>query len=150
MKQYSFNKVDLILDGVIIDGFTDGAGIITAARSAAQHGKVMDARGKMAVTTSADQSGYFAFNLLQTSDSNQVLLARSILDQSVGLASNTTQFIPITGAILDKMGGTLVAGTSGFIPKRPNVVRGSGITTNSWMVAFETVNWGTSSYTDIT
>ena len=75
MKQYSFYNVDLLIDGIPVEGFSDSNAIITATRDAPQHGKVMDARGKMVAITSADKSGTITFDLLQVSDTNQGLLS---------------------------------------------------------------------------
>jgi len=141
MKQYSFNKVDLIIDGATVDGFADSNNIITAARSTNAHNPIFDAKGNMNVATSANLSGIISFNLLHTSDSNQVLQARAILDQSLALADNSAKFVPWHAIIQDKMGGTLVAATTGCIPKVPNIARGNGFTTHNWNIMFEQIHW---------
>ncbi|NQZ74587.1 MAG: DUF3277 family protein [Ekhidna sp.] len=150
MKQYTFNKVDLIIDGVTISGFADSNNIITAARAVNAHNDVIDAKGNMNVATSANKSGLISFNLLHTSDSNQVLQARAILDQSLGLADNNAVFIPWHAIVQDKMGGTLVAATTGYIPKVPNLSRGNSFTVHNWTVRFEQIEWPVpGTYTDI-
>ena len=141
MKQYSFNKVDLIIDGVTITGFADSANIITAARTTAAHTAIFDAKGNMNTATSANLSGIISFNLLHTSDSNQILQARAILDQSLGLADNGAAFVPWHAIVQDKMGGTLVAATTGFIPKVPNISRGNSFSVHNWNVMFEQIHW---------
>lgn len=141
MKQYSFNKVDLIVDGVTMKGFSQSNNIITAARSVNAHNAIMDAKGNMNVETSADLSGFISFNLLHTSESNQVLQARAILDQSIGLADSSANFIPWHAIMQDKMGGTLVGGTTGFVPKVPNISRGNKFTVHNWNILFEQIHW---------
>ena len=141
MKQYSFNKVDLIIDGATVEGFADSNNIITAARSVNAHNAIMDAKGNMNVSTSANLSGIISFNLLHTSDSNQTLQARAILDQSLALANNSAFFIAWHALIQDKMGEAIVAGTTGFIPKVPNISRGNGFTTHNWNIMFEQIHW---------
>ncbi len=149
MKQYSFNKVDLIIDGEKVTGFANSNNIITAARSVNAHASIMDAKGNMNVATSADLSGIISFNLLHTSDTNQVLQARAILDQSLGLADNGAVFVPWHAIIQDKMGSTLVAATTGFIPKVPNISRGNGFTVHNWNILFEQIHWPvTGTYTN--
>lgn len=143
MKQYSFNKVDLIIDGETVTGFSESANIITAARVANQHNDIVDAKGNLNVSTSANLCGVISFNLLHTSDSNQILQARAILDQSLGLADNSAVFIPWHAIIQDKMGDTLVAATTGYIPKVPNIVRGNGFSTYTWNLKFEQIHWPT-------
>ena len=137
MKQYSFYNVDLIIDGVVISGFSDSAAIITASRSVPQHAKVMDARGKMVSVTTADKSGVITFDLLQTSDSNTFLQSRAVAAQNAGTQGNVEFFVPVQAFINDKMGSTVVSAINGFITMQPPVVRGTGITTNTWVLEFE-------------
>jgi hypothetical protein len=137
MKQYSFYSVDLIINGLTMEGFADSAGIIQASRSAPQHGKVMDARGKMNAITSADKSGVVTFDLLQTSDSNAYLQTYALATHDSGTSGSTDTFIPIQLVINDKMGQTVVTGVNGFITMQPGVVRGTGLATNTWMLEFE-------------
>lgn len=150
MKQYSFNKVDLIIDGLTVtsgnpkvSGFADSGNIITAARSVNAHNAIMDAKGNMNVSTSANLSGIISFNLLHTSDSNQHLQAKAIIDQSLGLADNNATFTPWNAVIQDKMGGTLVKATTGFIPKVPNLSRGNSFSVHNWNIMFEQIHWPT-------
>ena len=137
MHQYSFYNVDLLLDGMLINGFSDSNAIITAQRDSAQHGKVMDARGKMVVVTSADKSGTVSFDLLQTSDSNMWLQARALQTHDTGTSGGTDVFLPIQLMMNDKMGRTVVTGVNGFITMQPGVVRGNGIATDTWILQFE-------------
>ncbi|MBI0275410.1 hypothetical protein I6H07_06120 [Hafnia alvei] len=149
MKQYSFYDVDLIIDGSMVDGFPVGANIIAAGRNAAQHIPVMDAYGKLAVATSADQSGFIHFPLLQTSDWNGILYAKAQLTQATGLSGNKSLWTPMQIQLVDKMGDVLVEGTNGFIPKQPTVGRGVGITQNMWSIFVEVLNTECGSYPTI-
>lgn len=137
MKQYSFYSVDLVIDGVTINGFADSGAIISAGRSSPQHGKVMDARGKMIAITSADFSGVMAFDLLQTSDSNSFLQALALASHEMGTSGNSTTFLPIQAVIADKMGNDVVVGVNGIISMQPAVSRGTGLSTNTWTMEFE-------------
>lgn len=137
MKQYSFYAVDLLIDGVAIDGFADGNSIITAGRTMPQHGRVMDARGKAVVVSSADKSGIISFELLQTSDQNALLQTRALTSHEAATSGSVDTFIPIQAMLTDKMGNTLVAGVNGFITVQPAIVRGTGIATVSWTIEFE-------------
>lgn len=143
MKQYSFTKVDLIVDNEVVTGFAESAGIITVQRSATQHNKVMDAKGAMNVATSGDLSGTITFNILQTSDWNNKMHAKATLAQSVGTAPNSNTFEAINASIQDKMGGVQAEATTGYIPKVAGVVRGNGIATKAWTIMFEKVSFST-------
>lgn len=137
MKQYSFYSVDLLIDGLVIDGFSDSNAIITATRDAPQHGKVMDARGKMVAITSADKSGTLTFDLLQTSDSNVWLQTRALQTHDAGTSGGTDTFMPIQAMMNDKMGRTVATGVNGIITMQPGVVRGTGLATDTWVLQFE-------------
>lgn len=149
MKQYSFYNVDLLIDSVTMEGFSDSAAIITASRSAPQHGKVMDARGKMTAITSADKSGVITFDLLQTSDSNAYLQVRALESHDTGTSGNSDTFVPIQAAMNDKMGKTLVTGVNGFITMQPGIVRGTGVATNTWVMEFEQLWFVRGKYTTV-
>lgn len=137
MKQYSFYSVDLIINGIAMDGYADGNSIITASRSMPQHGKVMDARGKMVAITSADKSGAITFDLLQTSDANELMHTLALASHESGTSGGLDTFLPVQALISDKMGQTLVTGVNGFITMQPAVVRGTGLATVTWLMEFE-------------
>ncbi|MGL5015968.1 MAG: phage protein [Bacteroidales bacterium] len=138
MKQYSFYNVDLIIDGfVIADGFSDSNAIITASRDAPQHGKVMDARGKMIAVSSADKSGTISFDLLQTSDTNTWMQTRALASHDSATSGGTDTFIPVQVMINDKMGRAVATGVNGMIVMQPAMARGTGLTTNTWVLQFE-------------
>ena len=149
MKQYSFYSVDLLLDGVAVTGFNQSNAIITADRASPQHIDVIGARGEMAVATVADQSGTIAFSLMQTSDWNQVMQARALLDQNTGLSGNVATFTPYQAMINDKMGSTLVVGVNGYTPKQPAVVRGIGIVNVNWVIRFEELYFTRGTYENV-
>lgn len=137
MKQYSFYSVDLLIDGITIEGFSDSNQIITANRDAPQHGKVMDARGKMVTITSADKSGTVTFDLLQTSDSNMWLQTRAMQTHDTGTSGGTDVFLPVQLVMNDKMGSTVATGVNGIITQQPGIVRGTGVATDTWIMQFE-------------
>jgi hypothetical protein len=149
MKQYSFYSVDLLIDGIPIEGFSDSNSIITVTRDAPQHGKVMDARGKMAVVTSADKSGTCVFDLLQTSDSNAVLQALALATHDLGTSGSADVFPPVQMLLNDKMGNTVATGVNGIIVQQPAVVRGTGLSTVTWAIQFEQVWFVRGTYQDV-
>lgn len=149
MKQYSFYNTDLLIDGNRVDGFANANDIIRVSRNVPQHNPVMDAYGKLAVTTSADMSGSMVFPLLQTADWNDILYTRAQLTQATGLSGNKTLWEPIQAQLVDKMGDLLVTCVNGAILKQPDVSRGSGITRNNWVIYFEKVIIVSGSYPEI-
>jgi hypothetical protein len=149
MKQYSFYDVDMLIDGSPVEGFPTSNAIITAGRNSAQHLPVVDARGKLVVATSADQTGLFAFPLLMTSDWNEILYAKAQLTQATGLSGNKSLWTPMQIQLVDKMGDVLVEGVNGFIIKQPNITRGVGISQNMWSIYVERIYTTTGNYPEI-
>lgn len=149
MKQYSFYNTDLLIDGVRVDGFSAGQNIITARRNVPQHLPVMDAYGKLAVATTADQSGTITFPLLQTADWNEILYARAQLTQATGLSGNKSLWQPIQLTLVDKMGDVLVTGTNGAILQQPAIQRGVGFTVNMWAIYVEKLTIVAGNYPEI-
>lgn len=149
MKQYSFYNTDLLIDGSRVDGFTASNSVITAQRNVPQHMPVMDAYGKLAVATTADQSGTITFPLLQTADWNELLYEKAQITQATGLSGNKSLWVPMQLAIVDKMGDTLVTGVNGFIIKQPAISRGVGFTSNIWAVYVEKLIITSGNYPEI-
>ena len=72
IKQYSFYNVDLLIDGLPVDGFADGNSIISVGRNAPAHSMITDARGNVVVNTFADLTGFVTFSLLQDRKSTRL------------------------------------------------------------------------------
>lgn len=149
MKQYSFYDVDLLIDGSRVDGFPAAQSVITARRNVPQHNPIIDAYGKLAVSTSADQSGTISFPLLQTGDWNEILYERAQLTQATGLSGNKSLWEPLQIQLVDKMGDVQVSGVNGAILKQPDIVRGVNFTTNMWVIYVERLSISTGSYPEI-
>lgn len=137
MFQYAFQSVDLLVDGVEVDGFADSNAIISAGYNTPQQGHVIGARGEMAVATTRNKSGRISFNLLMTSSWNQVLQIRAQSNVNIALSGNSALFQPLQVMMNDKMGNTVFTGVNGYIPMMPAVTRGSGIGTVTWVMMFE-------------
>lgn len=146
MKQYSFYSVDLLIDGVPVDGFSDGNNIISAGYNSQQQGHVIGARGEMVVTTTRNRSGVILFTLLQTSDWNNILTERTLLNVNTGTSGNNALFTPIQAMINDKMGNTLVTGVNGYSPTVPPIVRGTNVNVVNWSMFFEEMVFSQGTY----
>lgn len=141
--------MDLLIDGLKVDGFTAGQSVITARRNNAQHQGLLDAYGKMAVSTSADMSGVILFPLLQTADWNEWLYDKAQLTQATGLSGNKSLWQPMQLQVVDKMGDLVVNGVNGFIPQQPAVIRGVTFTSNMWAIFVERLQIKSGSYPEI-
>ncbi|WMM91807.1 hypothetical protein [Escherichia phage Ecp_YSF] len=149
MKQYSFYNTDLLIDGARVDGFQAGQSVITARYNVPQHVPVMDAYGKLAVATTADQSGVITFPLLQTADWNEILYQRAQLTRATGLSGNKSLWEPLQIQLVDKMGDVLVNGVNGAILQQPAIVRGVTFTSNMWAIFVERLTIVTGQYPEI-
>lgn len=149
MKQYSFYNTDLLIDGDKVEGFQNGQSIITAAYNSAQHTPILDAYGKLAVSTSADQSGMFSFPLLQTADWNEILYEKAQLTRATGLSGNKSLWTPLQLQLVDKMGDLVATGVNGVILQQPAVVRGSTFTANRWTIFVERLSIVSGQYPSI-
>ena len=137
MKQYSFASVNLIIDGVKVNGMENSQNIVVAGRQSPQHLDQIDARGKMVVSTVTDLSGFIAFNLLHTSDFNVWLSLRASESQLTGTSGGSTLFVPIQALLQDKMGSDLVVGVNGIITQQPDMSRGIQVGSEMWRIRFE-------------
>lgn len=149
MKQYSFYNTDLLIDGVRVEGYPAANSIISAGRNVPQHLPLVDAYGKLAVSTTADLSGTFTFPLLQTADWNEILYSRAQLTQATGLSGNKSLWVPLQIQLVDKMGDVLVNGVNGAILKQPTIQRGVHFTSNLWSIFVERLQTKTGSYPEI-
>lgn len=140
MKQYSFASVNLIIDGVKVNGMENSQNIVLAGRQSPQHLDQIDARGKMVVSTVTDLSGFIAFNLLHTSDFNVWLGLRAMETQATGTGGGSGLFVPIQALIQDKMGSDKVVGVNGIITQQPDMSRGIQVGSEMWRIRFETVH----------
>ena len=140
MKQYSFASVNLIIDGVKVNGMENSQNIVLAGRQSPQHVDQIDARGKMVVSTVTDLSGFIAFNLLHTSDFNVWLGLRSMETQATGTGGGSGLFVPIQALIQDKMGFDHVVGVNGIITQQPDMSRGIQVGSEMWRIRFETIH----------
>lgn len=149
MKQYSFYNTDLLIDGLRVDGFVASQASINVQRNVPQHIPVMDAYGKLAVATTADQSGMFSFSLLQVADWNEILYSRAQYTQATGLSGNKSLWQPLQIQLIDKMGDVLATGTNGAILKQPTISRGVSFTANVWAIYVEKLMISTGQYPEI-
>lgn len=137
MKQYSFASVNLIIDGIKVNGMENSQNIVVAGRQSPQHLDQIDARGKMVVSTVTDLSGFIAFNLLHSSDFNAWLSIRATETQLTGTGGGSALFVPIQAMITDKMGSDMVVGANGIITQQPDMSRGIQVGTEMWRIRFE-------------
>lgn len=135
-----------MIDGVPLTGFSDGNAILSAGYNSPQQGHVIGARGEMVVTTTRNRSGRIVFTLLQTSDWNEILTERTLLNVNTGTSGNNALFTPIQAMINDKMGNTIVVGVNGYSPTVPPIVRGTNVNVVNWALMFEEMTFSQGIY----
>ena len=130
MRPYSFKNTVLLINGLEITGWAEGDDVIKVERFDDSTSHVIGAGGEMTVALSADRSGFFEFNLQQSSESNIYLTA-------LVAAQETGTFVPVGVAWKDTLGGDLMSGAQGYIPRPANLQRGSGVNAQLWRVVVE-------------
>lgn len=130
MKNYSFNNVILLVNGVEIEGYDEGDDVITLERLNDSAAHKIGTDGEMTVSMSADRSGTVRFRLMQTSDSNPFLSAL------VNLQENGA-FVPVFVQMKDVNSDDFASGTQGYIPRPASMVRGVNANSQEWTITVE-------------
>lgn len=132
VKNYDPAKVRITFAGSPISGFADGT-FITAARRNPTWTMTSGADGETARSKSNDRTGTVVITLLQSSQSNDALSAKAILDEQFGTG---------IGAILiqDLFGTTLVQGEVGFVEKPADVVLAKEVEAREWTLLVDRLN----------
>lgn len=112
MKQYDPKQVSIIVGGVPLSGFADGTFIRVGRRSPAWD-LVVGTDGEGTRAKSNDKSGYFEFDLMQSSVSNQTLSALSLTDELTN-----TGVVPVL--VKDGSGASLHTAEQAFVEKNPD------------------------------
>ena len=130
MKNYSFLDVSLLVNGIEISGYDEGDDVIQMARLGDSASHLIGADGEMTVAISADRSGTITFRVAQSADSN-AFLSGLITTQENGV------FVPVFIQFKDTRGGDLGSGTQGYITKPADMVRGTSVNPNEWVIVVE-------------
>jgi hypothetical protein len=150
MYQYSFANVDLILeadypgrdpaypDTFKVTGFTTGENLITAVRRAPIATTTFGAYGDMVVNMQRIRAGDLSFPVLMNSPENAYLQDWANYFQQQADADGQL-ITPIQASLVDNMGNDTVSMKNGVILAMPAMTRGQTMSTNTWVVTFETM-----------
>jgi len=123
-KNYDPKSITLSIDGQAVSGFADGT-FITVNRNNPMWSVVSGASGEHARSKSCDKSGTIELVLMQTSETNDLLSAYLLLDET----SNSGKF-PV--ALLDAHGGTIVGATEMWVQQAPSIEYGKELSDRTW------------------
>ena len=124
-KTYNPENVKITVGGAPISGFADGT-FIKVSRSSEAFTKVTGADGQITRVKSADKSGEITLTLTQSSQSNAILQAIALVDETSGKG-----VVPI--AIIEiNTGNAFVAG-SAWIRKVPDAEYGKEVSNREWV-----------------
>jgi hypothetical protein len=129
---YDALKVRITFAGSPISGFADGT-FVTAARRNPTWVLTAGADGETARSKSNDKTGTIVFTLLQTSQSNDTLSAKALVDELTGNGVG-----PIL--IQDLNGTTLVQGETAFIEKPADVTLAKDVEAREWTLLVDRLN----------
>lgn len=125
IKTYSVGDVGLSVGGNLMGGFADGT-FIAVEREVDAMTKVVGADGEVSRTRSANYSGMLTLTLKQTSDSNRILGAYLLDDES---DSSGVFDVLLT----DNLGNKLFS-SEGWIRKGPNEEYSTEETNREWVI----------------
>lgn len=134
MQQYSFQNINLIINGVSIKGYDEGDDVITIRRINDNASHILSADGIMTVSFSPDRSGEIIFRLNQASEANKYLASYVNQQETTGL------LIPMSVALTDTTNKDLFEATEGYIPKPADAVRGLNTNAQEWRIVVERLN----------
>lgn len=136
-KQYAFKETILQVNGVVIEGFTEGDSVVTVETLADSMTHQIGADGEMTASKQADESGSMTFSLSQSSDSN-IFMSSLLSTQSL---SNE---LTLSASFKDTNSGDQAIGSRGYIKTSSAMTRGTGINAQEWVMVFEslTLNHG--------
>jgi len=125
IKTYSPGDVALSIGGNLMTGFADGT-FVTVEREVDAMTKVVGADGEVSRTQSANYSGQLTLTLKQTSDSNRILGAYLMDDETDGSG--------VFDVLLKDNLDNKVFSSEGWIRKGPNEEFSSELTNREWIV----------------
>lgn len=112
MKTYNPGEVQVIVGGVPLSGFADGT-MVRVGRNNAAYEMAMGVDGEGTRAKSNDKSGFFEFELMQSSESNQHLSNLELADEL-----SNGGLVPIM--VKDGSGFSLHTAEQAFIEKSPD------------------------------
>lgn len=132
--QFDPSQISLLLSGVEIKEFADGADVIAVAHSGPAGGYTMGATGRGVFVSNADRSGTLTLKLLQHGADNKYLA-----DRLAAQRNSLKTFEPFTLEIRDLLNEDQVTGLRGYFTDLPTFTRGAGHNASTWVIAFENI-----------
>lgn len=130
MKEYSFQNIIFLVNGVDITGFDEGDDVIALARINDSAAHKIGTDGEMTLSISADRSGTATIRLMQSSNLNAYL-------SGLINAQENGAFVPIFAQMKDVKGGDFGSGTQGYIKRPADMVRGTNANSQEWVIVLE-------------
>ena len=131
MQYYSFEETVLNVNGVQINGFSEGDDVIGGDRRVDAFTGSVGADGRMIVAKNADRSGLIEIKLQIGSASNTYLSGLFALQEKGDV------FAAVSVVFKNIVNSELVVGTKGFIVKPAPLTRGTNPTEQTWQVVVE-------------
>ncbi|AOJ86729.1 hypothetical protein WS87_08610 [Burkholderia sp. MSMB0856] len=135
MAVFDPKQVSVLINGVPIDDWSDGADVIQAEYNTDAGATTIGANGKGVFVASANQSGKVTLKIKQHSPDNKYLNGLRT-QQETRLKS----FTPLELNIRDLLNEDVVTASKGFFTTRPKFARGDGHNPTEWVIEFETLN----------
>ncbi|KUZ70671.1 MULTISPECIES: phage structural protein [Burkholderia cepacia complex] len=135
MASFDPKQVSVLINGVPIDDWSDGADVIQAEYNADAGTLTMGGNGTGIFVASADDSGKVTLKVKQHSPNSKYLNALRIQQQT-----NLKSFTPLELNIRDLLNDDVVTASKGYFTTRPKYTRGTSHNPTEWVMVFEKLN----------
>jgi hypothetical protein len=131
MRLFDWRTNHILVNNVELTHFGEGSDVLTVKRAADLGSHKMSVDGKMTLSLSADKSGTITVKLAATSPSN------SFLSKLAAQQDNIDTFTPVTFQWHDSYRKDDAKGSTGYIKRPVDIVRGKEIGEQEWTFVIE-------------
>jgi len=136
LSTYDAKQVSVIVDGIIVDGYADGA-FVSIEQNEDQFSLQVGTDGDACRSKTNNRSGRITITLAQWSDSNILL---SALHAGDVLSPSGDGIVPVL--VMDKSGTTICAAEKAWIVKPPTVEFGREAGSREWVLETDNIVMG--------
>jgi hypothetical protein len=131
MSRFDPKQVSVLIDGVLIDDWSDGSDVIDAKNATDAGALTVGANGTGVFVSNPDKSGTLALKIKQHSANNKYLAGRMAQQRN-----SLKAFTPVTLEIRDLLNEDVVTGVEGYFTTPPGFTRGNGHNPEVWTLVF--------------
>jgi hypothetical protein len=131
MSRFDPKQVSVLINGVLIDDWSDGSDVIDVKYSTDAGALTVGANGTGVFVANPDKSGTAVLKIKQHSANNKYL--SGLMAQQ---RNSLKAFSPVELAIRDLLNEDVVTGVEGYFTTPPGFTRGNGHNPETWTLVF--------------